>query len=167
MTKKNESKARMDPVMKKLMLICLVFAVFGGWAIKYGFDQRSESAYLHEICTEEASGTVIRYYRTGEYKVEGDGDGKEKVVDTRQDFPIYEYEAGGNKYSVQSERYDSKGKQRYTIGAKIAVRYAPGDPEKHYLPGEAGDVNRNSWLCIGFGAFILILCGFGIYKSVT
>ena len=142
--------------------LCLLLAVFAGWLVKSGIDQKNGNANLHEICTEETKGTVTSYHETGKYSVND----KNEVSDTRQDFPIYEYEAGGRIYTVRSERYDSKGNRRYKLDEKLAVRYAPGSPEKHYLPAEEKDVDKNAWLCIGFGGFLLVFCGFAICKMI-
>ena len=156
-------KTNWYPFRVAILLLCVSLVVFGGWLVKLGFDQRDENANLREICTEEVAGTVTGYHRTGERYTDDEGE----VQDTRQDYPVYQYEAGGRKYTVQSARYDSKGSLRYKSGEKIAVRFAPGDPEKHYLPSEEGYASRNAWLCVGFGVFLFIFFGFGTYKTIA
>ena len=160
MSKKQVGKTKKDTFFLGMILLCVVLIAFGVWMVKYCIDTRNENAHLREICTEETAGTVVGYHETGKYSVND----KNEVTDTRQDYPIYEYEADGRTYSVQSERYDSKGKLRYKLGERITVRYAPGDPEKHFLPGEVGDVTRNVWIGIGFGVFLILFFGFAIFK---
>ena len=159
-----------DSLFKKnsalwLVILFVTVAAIGGWLVKFGIDRKNDNAHLREICTEQTTGTVTGFYETGEYRVDYNREeNKDEVHDTRKAFPIYEYQAGGRTYTVQSERYDSEGKHRYKKDEKIAVFYAPGDPETHYLPGETGDADLTVRLCIGFGGFLLLLGVFAIFK---
>jgi len=159
MSNKRENSANKNPALW-IIILCVALAAIGGWLVKFGIDQKNNNAYLRGICTEETTGTVTGFYETGEYRVDDD----DEVHDTRKAFPIYEYQAGGRTYTVQSEVYDSEGKHRYKKDEKIDVFYNPGDPERHYLPGESGDADLTVWLCVGFGGLLLLLGVFAIFK---
>ena len=145
------------------IILCVLLAALAGLLVKFGFDMKNENAHLREICTAETVGTIVDFYQTGRRTVNE----RNEVSDTRRSWPIYAYEAGGRTFTVQAARYDQRGELRYRLGESIAVRYAPGDPEKHYLPGEAGNADRAAWLCIGFGVFLLAFCAFAMFKLFT
>ena len=145
------------------IVVSLILAAFGVWCLVSCIGSLNTNAHLREICTAETAGTVTDYHRTGD--IWDDSDGEEH--DNRQDYPIYEYQAGGRTYIVQSTRPDLKGKWRYEIGAEFTLRYNPADPEQHYLPGESGYNKLNAWLGIGFGGLLSALAVFVFIRMVT
>ena len=142
-----------------LMILCVfLLAAFAVWLVKSGIEQKSKNAYLREVCTEATTGVVTRYNMSGNYHVDAEGE----QHDSRRAFPVFGYTLGDRDYSLQSERYDSRGELRYEVGQEIAVFYAPDDPEKIYIPTE--DSTENAWMCIGFGSALLAFCAFALIR---
>ena len=124
-----------DVINKHPTLWGIIFSVILGGVgvllIKSGIDTKKKNALLRDICTERTTGIVTTY--------EGD-------------FPVYEYEAGGQTYTVKSDR---RG-MGYKRGQKLSVCYAPDEPEQHYLSGETRAEDKGFWRLAVFGGFLSV-----------
>jgi len=156
---RNKKTSKTNPALW-MIILCVALSALGVLLIIFGINMMNRNTQLREICTEETTGIIIDYYETGEYKRDID----DEVHDSRRAWPIYEYQADGQTYTVQSDVYDSAGKKRYSINEAITVFYAPNNPEMHYLPGESGSASLAVWLCIGFGGLLLLFSIFAIIK---
>jgi hypothetical protein len=145
------------------IIICVVFAIGGAFCLKAAIDTLTENASLVNTCTEKASGTVSGYNKTGSVQEERNSDGRYETVDSRKDYPIYEFEVDGHLYAVQSERPDLKGDWRHRIGDEVTVLYAPGDPQIASVPGSILGP-------LGFfaaGGVLFVVCGLGLYSMTS
>ena len=140
-----------------VLLPGVILGAFGALLLGYGIKSKKKSAFLRKTCTEETEGTVTGYHTRGEIEILRGKRGRRRYMDSRADSPIYEYEADGRTYTVESESRDYKGKWRYEQGQKIAVRYAPGDPARYYIPGETKRNDTGVRNLVIFGGFLLVL----------
>ena len=111
------------------MVSLLLFGI-GAILMLTSIGMTKENNRLREICTEETSGIVTDYHVIGRVYIDED----DKQQDTRNYYPIIEYQAGGKPYTWQSEL--GKSTKDYRIGAALVVYYAPNDPATVFIPKE-------------------------------
>jgi hypothetical protein len=144
-------------ILKYSYLAGGILIVLGVLLILANNSRQREEEHILQACSEQTEGVVSDIYV--EEVLYDDEDGK---YVSRLNYPVFQYEAGGQTYSQQPGKADLE--KQFEKGQTVTVWFNPDNPDEYYLAETfelISDANK-----IGNLVFNLFLIIFGMVPIV-